>query len=162
MRKTTFVTQSCLHCLPRLQDISSPPCFLRDSRASETRGHVKITPREKRRHAAGREKWGTTDKAQAFELMRCSHNTKLWLALPWKSVSICQKRASRYQHSTYHNLQNKNNNSTEQITRVALVKATKQKANLATDEVRVENRNHGLAWSQMGNNRTVARLALLS
>ncbi|CAH3015191.1 unnamed protein product, partial [Porites evermanni] len=29
---------------------------LRDSRASETRARVKITPREKRRHAAGREK----------------------------------------------------------------------------------------------------------
>ena len=34
---------------------------------------------------------------------------------------------------------------TEQITRVALVKATKKKANLTTDEVRVDNRNHGLA-----------------
>ena len=32
-----------------------------------------------------------------------------------------------------------------QITRVALVAATKKKANLATDEVPVENRNHGLA-----------------
>ena len=30
---------------------SSPPFFLRDSRASETRARVKITPREKRRHA---------------------------------------------------------------------------------------------------------------
>ena len=28
---------------------------------------------------------------------------------------------------------------------VALVKATKNKANLATDEVHMENRNHGLA-----------------
>ena len=28
---------------------------------------------------------------------------------------------------------------------VALVKATKDKANLATDEVHMENRNHGLA-----------------
>ena len=33
-------------------------------------------------------------------------------------------------------------------TKVALVKETKHKANPATDEVRVENRNHGLAWSQ--------------
>ena len=30
--------------------------YLRDSRASERRARVKITPREKRRHAAGREK----------------------------------------------------------------------------------------------------------
>ena len=37
-------------------DYSSPPFFLRDSRASKTRARVKITPREKRRHAAGREK----------------------------------------------------------------------------------------------------------
>ena len=35
---------------------SSPPFFLRDSRACETRARVKITPREKRRHAAEREK----------------------------------------------------------------------------------------------------------
>ena len=35
--------------------------------------------------------------------------------------------------------------STEEVIRVAHVKATKQKASPATDEVRVENRNHGLA-----------------
>ena len=34
---------------------------------------------------------------------------------------------------------------TEQITRVALVETTTKKTNPATDEVRVENRNHGLA-----------------
>ena len=49
-----------------------------------------------------------------------------------------------------HNLQNKNNesrknNSTGQMTRVALVEAAKQKANPATDQVHTENRNHGLA-----------------
>ena len=38
----------------------------------------------------------------------------------------------------------------QSTTKVALVKATKHKPNLATDEVRVENRNHGLAWSQSG------------
>ena len=38
-----------------LQTTSSPPFVLRDSRASEARARVKITPREKRRHAAGRE-----------------------------------------------------------------------------------------------------------
>ena len=99
--------------------------------------------------------------------MRCSHNAKLWLALPWKSVNICQKRSTRY-HWTLDiitiyrtNNQSRTNNSTEQITRVALVEATKKKANPATDEVRVENRNHGLAWSQSGNNRTVARLLSL-
>ena len=36
--------------------MSSPPFFLRDSRASETRACVKITPREKKLHVAGREK----------------------------------------------------------------------------------------------------------
>ena len=35
---------------------SSLPFVLRDSRTSETQARVKITPREKRRHAAGREK----------------------------------------------------------------------------------------------------------
>ena len=32
------------------------------------------------------------------------------------------------------------------------------KANAATNEVRVENRNHGLAWSQSGNNKTAQTL----
>ena len=36
------------------RQVDSPPFFLRDGRASETRAGVKITPREKRRHAAGR------------------------------------------------------------------------------------------------------------
>ena len=37
---------------------------------------------------------------------------------------------------------------TEQITRVALVEAiTKKEANPATDEVRVDNRNHCLGWA---------------
>ena len=34
--------------------MSSPPFFLRDGRTIETRARVKITPREKRRHTAGR------------------------------------------------------------------------------------------------------------
>ena len=60
--------------LPLSQTTSSPPCFLRDSRASETRARVKITPREKGDtrgvifHARSRfvrftipeENWGTT------------------------------------------------------------------------------------------------------
>ena len=45
-----------------------------------------------------------------------------------------------------------------QTTRVALVKASRNKANPATDEVHVENQNHGLAW---GNNRTVGIQKLL-
>ena len=34
-------------------------------------------------------------------------------------------------------------------------------ANPATDEVRLENRNHGLAWSHSGNNKTVQTLLIL-
>ena len=41
-----------------IQTTSSPPFFLGDSRAGETGARVKITPREKRRYAAGREKNG--------------------------------------------------------------------------------------------------------
>ena len=43
------------------------------------------------------------------------------------------------------------------------VEATKHKANQATDEVRLGNRNHGLAWSQSGNsdNKTVQTLLSL-
>ena len=40
--------------------------------------------------------------------------------------------------------------------RGALVKVAKNKANLATDEVHVENQNYGLGWSESGNNRTVS------
>ena len=43
-------------------------------------------------------------------------------------------------------------------TKAALVKATKHKANPATNEVRVKDRNHGLAWSQSGNSKTVQTL----
>ena len=44
-----------------------------------------------------------------------------------------------------------------------LVKETKHKANQSTDEVRLGNRNHGLAWSQSGNsdNKTVQTLLSL-
>ena len=55
-----------------------PHFYSRIVRASETRARVKISPRKKRRHAAGREKnEGLQKKAPAFELMRCSHNAKL-------------------------------------------------------------------------------------
>ena len=43
-------------------------------------------------------------------------------------------------------------------TKVALVKANKHKVNQATNEVRVQNRNHSLAWSQSGNNKTFQTL----
>ena len=79
------------------------------------------------------------------------------------SMEICQHLSKTRQPLSTVNIITiyRANNSTKQITRVALVEATKQKANPATDEVRVENRNHGLAWSQSGNNRTVARLLSL-
>ena len=41
-----------------------------------------------------------------------------------------------------------------------LKKQLTDRANPATDEVRLENRNHGLAWSQSGNNKTVQTLAV--
>ena len=48
-------TQKYLHT-PAYRLRVVPPFFLRNSRASESRARVKITPREKGRHAAGREK----------------------------------------------------------------------------------------------------------
>ena len=47
-------TTGYIHAQNLFQTTSSPPFFLRDSRTSETRAGVKITPREKRRHAACR------------------------------------------------------------------------------------------------------------
>ena len=49
----------------------------------------------------------------------------------------------------------------KRTTKLALEKTTKHKANPESDEVRLENRNHGLAWSQSGNNnKTVQTLAV--
>ena len=81
-------------------------------------------------------------------------------------TEICQHLSKTHQPlSTLHIITiyrtknwSRTNNSTEQITRVALVETTKQKVNPATDEVPAENRSHGLAWSQSGTNRTVARV----
>ena len=56
-------------CEPGFSKTTNSPQFvLRDSRASETRARVKITPREKRRHAAGREKNDFNLVARAFPL----------------------------------------------------------------------------------------------
>ena len=70
-------------------------------------GIVEWAKREATREATRgweREKWETTDKAQAFELMRCSHSAKLWLALPWKSVKNAPGAINTWHN---HNLQNK-------------------------------------------------------
>ena len=85
------------------------------------------------------------------------------------SMEICQHLSKTCQPLSTHDIitiywtnnWSRTDNSTEQITRVAPVEATKKKANPATDEVRMETRNHGLAWSQSGNNRTVATLLSL-
>ena len=63
------------------------------------------------------------------------------------SMEICQHPSKTRQPLSMLDIITicRTNNSTEQITRVALVAATKKKANPATDEVRVENRNHRLA-----------------
>ena len=45
----------------------------------------------------------------------------------------------------------------EQLKLLLKTKATDE----ATDEVRLENRNHGLAWSHSGNNKTVQTLLIL-
>ena len=59
----TILSECCV-------DHEKSPFFLRDSRASETRARVKITPREKRRHAAGREKnEGLQTKPKLFTLL---------------------------------------------------------------------------------------------
>ena len=73
---------------------------LRDSRAREMQAHVKIASREKCEKWQGREIRETAEKAQSFDLMCCSHNLLLWLALPQQSVNICQKSTGHYQHST--------------------------------------------------------------
>ena len=48
----------------------------------------------------------------------------------------------------------------KRTSKLALEKATKHKANPATDEVLLENQNHGLAWPQSGSNNTVQTLAV--
>ena len=46
--------------------MSSPPFFLRDTRPNETGARVKITPREKRRHAAARPHFSLSPPRIAF------------------------------------------------------------------------------------------------
>ena len=68
-------------------DYQQSPFFLRDSRASETRARVKITPREKRGHAA-RSKMGTTRS------LLCSGGyDETWIVRQrdlWRSLLFCQ------------------------------------------------------------------------
>ena len=60
--------------------------FLKDSRGERNAGaRENHLTREKVRSGGERAKWGTTAKIQAFDLMRCSHNAKLWLVLPTAS-----------------------------------------------------------------------------
>ena len=77
-----------------------PSFSLQDSRAREMRAHVKIASREKDEKWREREKWETTEKAQSFDFMHCSHNVWLWLSLPRQSVNVCQKSTGHCQHST--------------------------------------------------------------
>ena len=77
---------------------------------------------------------------------------KLEFSISHAGTKLCQVKAHLYRTLTVLPTAQK------KVTRVAHVKATKHKANLATDEVRVENRNYVLALSESGNNRTVARL----
>ena len=62
-------------------------------------------------------------------------------------MAICQHLSKTRQPLSTLNINTiyRIDNSTEQLTRVALVEATKREANPATDEVCVENRDHGLA-----------------
>ena len=62
--------------------------FLGDSRASETRVRVKITPGEKRRHAAGREflAWGDFHARSRFA--RCTIPEEKWGLLVVYNVPV--------------------------------------------------------------------------
>ena len=105
---------------------------------------MEMTPREKRRHAAGKEKnEGLQTKPKLLNI--CFPLTTQNLI--GSSMEICQHMSKTRQPLSTLDIITiyRTNNSTEQITRVALVEATKKKAKPATDEVRVENRNHGLA-----------------
>ena len=86
-----------------LETTSSAPFFFRDSRASETRGCVKITPREKRRHAAGREK----NEARLLNLcVALTTQNSDWLFQGNLSTSVKNVPAAiNTRHN--HNLQNK-------------------------------------------------------
>ena len=91
-----------------LETMSSAPFFFRDSRASETRGRVKITPREKRRHATGREKnEGLQTKPRLLNLcVAFTTQNSDWLFQGNLSTSVKNAPAAiNTRHN--HNLQNK-------------------------------------------------------
>ena len=107
--------------------ITSSPLFSlgMDSKASETRARVKIIPREESETRWDREKWGTTDKAQAFEPVCVALTTQNsdWLFNGNLSKSVKNAPAAIDPRHN-HNLQNLQITRAEQIIRVALVKAT--------------------------------------
>ena len=78
---------------------------------------------------------------------KCSLRIRNWFL---KTIIFdLPRRYSVRQNGSRHNREQKKNKKVK-----FLLKATKCKSNSATDEVRVENRNHGF-----GNNKTVARLS---
>ena len=88
--------------------MSSPPFFLRDSRASETRACVKITPREKRRHAAGREKnEGLQTKPKLLNLCVALATQNSDLLFHGNLSTSVKNTPAAINARHYHNLQNK-------------------------------------------------------
>ena len=116
--------------------------------------HVKITPRTKGDTQWGERKMRGYRQSPSFWTNALLSQRKTLIG---SSMEICQHLSKMRQPLSTLDIIT----ITEQITRVALVEASKKKANLATDEVRVEKWNHGLAWSTNGNNRTVAKLLSL-
>ena len=72
LNRYLYKTDTSVKRTPRVYTTSSPPFFLRDSRASETRARVKITPREKRRHAASPHRVSPFSRELIFTCARVS------------------------------------------------------------------------------------------
>ena len=122
---------------------------------------MKITPHEKRRHAVGREKnEGLQTKPKLLNLcVALTMQNSDWLFHGNLSTSVKNAPATINTRHDHYKTILRTNNSTEQITRVALIEGTKQKANPGTEW----SGSHGepTPWSclsQSGNNRTAARL----
>ena len=100
----TSIFADCL----KLQTTRGPPFLLRDTRVSRTQGGVKITPRQKRQHVAGREKnEGLQTKPKLLNLcIALTMQNSDWLFHGNLSTSVKNMPADiNTRHN--HNLQNK-------------------------------------------------------
>ena len=94
------------------------------------------------------------DTMRRYRGDKINTKNKTKFAKEWKVRILLKSYQLDLESRCYFTALHRSRHDKAGTTKVARVKATKHKANAATNEVRVENRSHGLAWSQSGDNKT--------